>query len=134
MPEEWEVLDRSRGPAGEGPILTIQKGGRIGLNHAAYAALGEPERVELLYAAASNRLGLRPLDKDAAGGRGYPVRKKEGARSYLISATGGLSRAGIEPADMAQRLSGFIADGMLMVNLPPRIHPGKGTGRDVSRD
>jgi hypothetical protein len=69
---EWETFDRRAGRLVKTPELTIQAGGSISVNAAAYKALGEPEAVEFLFDSKRNVVGLRKVDKATA--HAYPLR------------------------------------------------------------
>ncbi|MGI8667344.1 MAG: hypothetical protein ACR2N4_15190 [Jatrophihabitans sp.] len=67
-------------------MLTIQKGGLICLNRAAYVAFGRPLAVELLYDRAVHTVGLRAVDPRAS--HSYPVRSASRRRGgpFVVSA------------------------------------------------
>ena len=55
----FEIYKRQRAPASIEPAVTIQKRGTFSLNSAAYAVLGSPKAVELLYDRERELIGLR---------------------------------------------------------------------------
>jgi hypothetical protein len=68
----FEVFKKRTMARSKQPVLTIQKGGTMSLNKAAYLALREPKAVELLYDSSAKIIGLRsvlPTELHA-----YPVR------------------------------------------------------------
>ncbi|MDQ2959078.1 MAG: hypothetical protein M3Y42_19245 [Actinomycetota bacterium] len=85
MPD-FEVFTRRLVPLKKTPLVTIQKRGTISLNKSAYAALGEPEAVELLYDRDERVIGLRPAEPTLE--HAYPVRSAtgKGAGPFVISA------------------------------------------------
>ena len=68
------------------PMFTFQRRGLISLNLAAFKALGEPAAVALLYDADEGIIALRKVPRTHHNG--YPVRKQQNSRSYLVGATG----------------------------------------------
>ena len=63
MPD-FEIFERKNARASKGPTLTITVRGTLNLNGPAYALLGKPEAVVLLYARADRVIGLRPASRD----------------------------------------------------------------------
>ncbi len=61
----FEIFTKRMAPLGKTPGVTIQKRGTITINRAAYALLGEPKAVELLFDRDKHLVGLRPVDKTA---------------------------------------------------------------------
>jgi len=81
---EFDRLDSHAVP--DEPMLTLQRRGLISMNLAAFKALGEPAAVALLYDADEGIVALRKVARTYHNG--YPVRKQQNSRSYLVGATG----------------------------------------------
>jgi hypothetical protein len=81
----FETFRRSLVPLRSEPSVTIQKRGAVSLNLSAYTALGSPDSVELLFDAALQIVGLRPVDPKADSA--YRVRPGSGVGGpFLVSA------------------------------------------------
>lgn len=82
----FEVFSRRLVPLKKSPMVTIAKRGTISFNKSAFAALGAPAAVELLYDRDERIVGLRPAPPEA--GDAYPVRLASGKENgpYVISA------------------------------------------------
>lgn len=66
-----------------GPALTLRKDGSLTINAAAYALLGHPAQVELLYARDRRTLGVRACAATVAHAR--PIRRDKGGRRQFVS-------------------------------------------------
>jgi hypothetical protein len=66
------VYEKGSAPVATVPAVTVQKGGLIALNRAAYALIGDPEAVELLWDADRKVIGLRP--SELTNPNAYPAR------------------------------------------------------------
>jgi hypothetical protein len=62
---QFETFTKRRGMIDKTPAMTLQMGGGMGFNQAAYEALGEPKAVELLFAPAERIIGVRAIDPEA---------------------------------------------------------------------
>ena len=65
------------------PMITIQKGGSIVLNEAAYTALGQPHSVELLYDREQAAIGVRAASPSVL--HSYSVQRQKGSNSYHVT-------------------------------------------------
>ena len=79
----FEVFQKGTRPGGNEPTVTLRGRGAIVLNRAAYAALGEPDAVELLFDTEDRRMALRACDKEALNA--YPLNQSRNQQSYSIS-------------------------------------------------
>ncbi|PZS13022.1 MAG: hypothetical protein DLM57_17740 [Pseudonocardiales bacterium] len=61
----FETFSRQLLPLKSDPYVTLLKRGTIALNRSAFAALDEPDAVELLYDRERDIVGLRPIDPKA---------------------------------------------------------------------
>jgi hypothetical protein len=77
--------EESRGRR-EDPMFTLQASGLLSFNHAAFAALGDPVAVALLYDADQGVVALRKVEKTHQNA--YVVRRQGRSQSYLVSAQG----------------------------------------------
>jgi hypothetical protein len=66
------VYEKGSAPVATVPAVTVQKKGLIALNRAAYALIGDPEAVELLWDADRKVIGLRP--SEVTNPNAYPAR------------------------------------------------------------
>ncbi|WP_073392469.1 hypothetical protein [Jatrophihabitans endophyticus] len=92
----FETFTKTLVALGRDPQVTIQKRGTITLNAAAYAALHEPQAVELLFDRDDLVLGLRPCEPRL----GHGVFVRPATRSpngpYVVSAMAFLKYYGID--------------------------------------
>lgn len=78
----FEVFTRGRRRRSPGPRVTITNRGYLSINAAAYALLGEPPAVELLFDRSQRVAGLRAsTDRTSA----YRVRRTAARGSHLIA-------------------------------------------------
>jgi hypothetical protein len=111
----FETFMRQRVPISAEPSVTIQKRGTLSLNVPAYAALGEPEAVELLYDRERDLMALRKAESGTDSA--YVVRPLgKGNSTWLISGKAFTSYYGIKTG-IARRWSGRFEDGLLIVDL-----------------
>ncbi len=96
------------------PTVTIQAKGTFGVNRAAAAALGNPERVELLFDRTARVIGLRPADGSVR--HAYPLRKQQRSNTYVLAAMAFAQAHGI-PTDRARRFPAVMEDGILVIDL-----------------
>lgn len=109
----FEVFDRRAAPMVLAPFVTIQKNGPIGLNYAAYQAMGEPVAVELLFDRGNQLVGIRPTqDTDP---RAYPVRSQT-SRSYILAGQAFTKHYQIDTS-VARRYEATVRDRMLVIDL-----------------
>jgi hypothetical protein len=94
--------------------VSIQKGGVIRMNRAAYALIGEPEQVELLFDAERQLVGLRPAK--AGVPHAYVVRKHARGSSFLVSGARFASHYGI-PIDAGRRWLASLDGDILCFNV-----------------
>jgi len=103
MPK-FEEFTRAESRASRGgPMFSLQARGLISLNHAAFAALGEPEAVALLYDATEQIVAMRKVPRSYPNA--YVVRKQQQAQSYLVGARGFIAHYNI-PIQRALRFGG----------------------------
>ncbi len=114
MAGQWEEFTRRGAPVIDKPLVTIQKSGSLGLNRAAYEALGQPSYVVLMFNQAEQLIGIRVADQDTP--HAYPLRKQQQSESYLIAGRAFVGHYEIEH-DSARRYRAEIQDGILTVNL-----------------
>ena len=95
------------------PRVTVQSKGNVGLNAAAFKALGEPEAVVFRYDEEGRAFALRPARPGEKGA--VKVRKQNAANSYVIGAKS-FSNFMRFP-DVLQSFTPSVVDGMLVVEL-----------------
>ena len=104
-----------RGSKGEFafPVVTVHQSGVIALSERAYAALGEPAAVDLLYDhEAPNKIGLRASAEGA-----YTPRPSQNGKSWLISGSAFLRFVGHTPTETQRYRPPAITDGVLEVDI-----------------
>jgi hypothetical protein len=115
---EFEVYRKDRTPANSTPSVTVTQRGQISVNDAAFAQLGSPKAVELLYSRADRIIGLRPVDPDER--HAYVPRtrsaKYNGHGPYVVSGSGFFSYFGIE-VSQTMRYAATVEDGILRIDL-----------------
>lgn len=95
------------------PVVTIHQSGVIALSDRAYAALGTPSAIDLLYDQdAPDKIGLR-ANADGA----YTPRPSQNGKSWLISGSAFLRFVGHVPAETQRYRPPAIADGVLEVDF-----------------
>ncbi len=117
----FEVFTRRLAPLGKTPSFTIQKRGTLSLNRSAYALLGEPEAVELLYDRDNSVVGMRPVGSD--GPHAYPFRPLSKPRAddedrgpVVVAGTAFTQYYGIDTT-VSRRWVPEMHDGVLCVDL-----------------
>lgn len=81
----FEVFDKRAAGLSKHPRVTIQRQGMFSFNKAAYALMGEPESLELLYDRENERVAFRPVESGRA--RSFPVRS-QGKTSQTLMVAG----------------------------------------------
>jgi hypothetical protein len=125
----FETFKKQRAALTDDPAVTIQKRGTLSLNAPAYAVLGNPEALELLYDRESRLVALRKAD--ASSDDAYIVRPLgRGKSTWLVSGKAFTRYYGIE-TENARRWPARMDDDMLVIDLK---EPGKETSsnRDAS--
>jgi len=114
----FEVFDAQAAPRVKQPLVSLQRKGVFTLNRAAFAALGEPDAVQLLFDTTERIVGFRSADPDQANS--YAVRLTEpsgsGSGSYAISGAAFVKHYEI-PVDCARRWPAQLDDGVLLFAL-----------------
>lgn len=108
----FEVFDRTikRGPTDE-PHVTIRKRGILGLNPAAYTALGSPLAVEYLFDPERRVMGIRPATHPDS----YTVKKA--GNSYQCHARAFITYCQIGVPDQGRRYTAHMEENILCVDL-----------------
>ncbi len=110
----FEKFGKSRAVLGRTPNVTIQARGIISINQAAYARIGSPEFVDLLYDEDERLIGIRRAE-DPEDGHRVRVADQKGA-SAVVSGTAFTNYYGI-PNEESLRWEPRIEDEMLIVDL-----------------
>jgi hypothetical protein len=103
MPKFEEFSREESRASREDPMFTLQARGLISFNQAAFAALGEPEAVALLYDSSENIVATRKVPKSHQNA--YTVRKQQHAQSYVVGAQKFVAHHNI-PTQRARRFPG----------------------------
>lgn len=129
----WEVFDRAERSVGDAPAVSIQRRGILALNAAAYHALGDPDRVELLYDRGERLIGIRP--GYAVGSTTLPVTLQSNGRPTPAHVSGGLflKRFGLQDL-VGFRWPATAVDGVLCLDVSqPGVPIRRGPQRDDGR-
>lgn len=119
---EWEDFkDRNVRFDARIPRLTVQRKGNMGLNVAAYEALGSPARIMFRYDKVRRAFAIRPARPDEKGS--YPVKKQQLANSYVLSAKSFTAYLGLN-TDELKVYAPKVRDGMLIVDLNEEASDG----------
>ena len=116
-PEFETFTKRAKRILGE-PAMTIQKGGGLSFNRAAFDALGAPKAVELLYDQKRQIIGVRPVDPGVS--HSYNVQGNRGGstsdKGFIISGKAFTAYYDI-PANSPRRWKAYMLNGVLCVDL-----------------
>lgn len=115
----FEVFDKRLTPLQKAPAVTIQKRGIIALNPAAYALIGSPKYVELLFDRAEKIVGIRPSTDDVP--HAYAFRPQGGAAKgetapVVVAGTAFVQYYDIDTS-VTKRWAPTVKDGILCVDL-----------------
>jgi hypothetical protein len=110
----FEVFDKRTAAAGSPAFVSIQKQGIIRMNTPAFALLGEPEAVELLFDQERQVLGLRAVDPTVE--HAYKVRAHSRSSSHLVSGAAFASHYGID-VDRARRWPAQMEGDILCIHI-----------------
>jgi hypothetical protein len=111
----FETFQKQRTPMPDEAAVTIQRRGNMSLNARAFADLGEPKAVELLYDRDEMLIGIRKTDP--TGENAYVVRAvSKGSSSYLVSGMAFTAYYGIH-TEIAHRWIASFRDDMLVIDL-----------------
>lgn len=95
------------------PVVTVQRGGSVGLNEAATKALGDVRRVRLAWRADPPTLGIRGTADDDEDG--YILQSN--GRGAVVAARGALVELGINVDLPARRFVAIANGGALIAEL-----------------
>lgn len=114
----FEVYSKSSAAAQGAAIISIQQRGVISLNRAAFAALGEPGAVELLYDRERRLMGLRSSNLKAQNAQ--RVRTNSKGSTYLVSAASFMSHYDIPMTEAHRWIAQMEGDVVFIdLNQPP---------------
>ncbi len=114
---EWEVFKRNRSPAIKAPAVTLMQRGQLSINDAAFAELGSPKAVELMYSRPDRLIGIQAVDP--AEPHAYIPRtaaKNQGHGPYIVSGAAFFSHFAIE-VGQTTRHAVTVKDGVLLIDL-----------------
>jgi hypothetical protein len=114
----FEPIRRGTLPPARFPTATIQKGGTVGLNQPALDALGNPDRIQVLYSLDPPQLAFRATSADDPGA--YVVQKN--GRGAVINPRTALQTLGLD-LDVARRYVAQAVPGGLVVDLSQEATP-----------
>jgi hypothetical protein len=99
-------------------MITIQKGGNISMNLAAFEMLGgsadvEEMLVELLYNRENRVIGIR---RSSGSPHEYPLRKQSNSLNFIVAGRAFTKHYGIN-TDQARRYIGKLSNDVMMLDL-----------------
>jgi len=112
---EFELFTKRMVPLTRTPSVTIGKRGTLSLNKAAFASMGEPEAVELLFAKEERIIGIRP----ASGGEPHAYKVHKNRRDdgpFLVTGTSFCKYYGIN-LDVSRRWKPTLDGSMMTIDL-----------------
>jgi hypothetical protein len=112
---DWEIFKRNRAPAVKGPAVTLMHRGQLSLNDAAFAELGSPKAVELMFSRANRLIGIRPVDPNEP--HAYIPRtpaKQKGRGPYIISGAAFLTHFGIAVPETTRYMVALEGDTLII--------------------
>lgn len=112
----FETFDKSRVAFSGEPHITIQKRGTITINAASFAALDEPNAVELLYDRADHILGLRTIAADVDHAAFVRRSTRSPSGPWVISAMAFIRHFEID-TEVARRWVAQLRNGVLCAQL-----------------
>lgn len=111
----FEEFDKRAAMASKSPFVTIQRRGPLSLNKAAYAAMGEPEAVTLLYDREEKLIGLKSVS--LTNPRALPVRPQgPNQNTYMIAGRAFAQHYDLDTS-VARRYAVEMRDGLLVLDL-----------------
>lgn len=113
----FEVFDKRMTPLAKAPSVTIQRKGIISINRAAYALIGSPKAVELLYDKDRHIVGLRASDDSVP--HAYEVRAQSSAKEtgpLIVAGTAFTSFYGIDTTT-SKRWTPYMEADVLCIDL-----------------
>ncbi len=118
MTDRFEVFQKRRPPRGEGLTVTLTQRGQLSISSAAFAELGSPKALELMYSRADSLIGIRAIDPSephAYAVRGRVVKNRHYG-PYIISGTAFFRYFGIK-VEQTRRYEAVMRDGILTIDL-----------------
>ena len=111
----FEVFTKKLIPLGKEPTVTIQRRGNLTLNTSAFAAMGSPKAVTLMYDRDACIIGLQPAERDDPNA--YPPRPAQGRPTgpYVVTAAAFMTYFGIDVTP--RRFKAIFEDGVLCIDL-----------------
>jgi hypothetical protein len=126
----FEVFDKRAAGVSKHPRATIQRGGMFSFNKAAYALMGEPEAVELLYDRENERIAFRPVESGRP--RSFPIRSQGKTSQTLMVAGRAFTKYYDLDTSQARRYPVEMQGDMLVLDL--RGDSEDATGPRTSND
>ncbi len=115
MPKFEEFDRQAASPRSKWPIVSIRTRGTLGINKAAYEALGRPRAVKLLWDAEDRAVGFRPSHENSP--KAYTVSEtKPNSGNYEVAGTKFFKHYDI-PCDRSRRYAAEMDDGDLVFYL-----------------
>lgn len=113
----FEVFQKNSAPLAKVPTVTLQRRGLLSLNRSAYALIGNPAAVELLWDPERQVIGLRPAEE--TNPNAYPARPQASNSDrgpFLIAGTAFTQYYKIDTSE-TQRWVPQVEDGILCIDI-----------------
>jgi hypothetical protein len=130
----YEIFTRRSTPTERRLLISIQRNQTLSMNEQAYAALGKPAAVELLFDPAERVMGFRAVDPTAH--HAYPVRRNSTGSSYVVAGGAFLKYYDVAE-DIRRRYLAEMDGAILAVDLkrePVEIGSGRGMDRQKAEE
>jgi hypothetical protein len=133
MMRSWETFKIVGGRGVYEKRVSLSSRGVLTLNQPTFDALGEPDRVELMFDRHARMIGLKPSSPDVTFAAS--VRKQGANKSYLINARPFCYHYKIEIPQTVRFRDIIIEDGVLVLDLktatPVELKSGEAAARDL---
>lgn len=119
----FELFDRRAAALSDGPRVTVQKRGIVGLNASAHDLIGRASMVEFLYDRSRQVLALRPAEGSP---HGYSLREPSETGYTSVSAVALANAYGLDVSE-SRRYTPFVEQDMLCIDLSgPSVSAARG--------
>jgi hypothetical protein len=125
----WEEFTERFKPVAAEPTLTIMRSGMIGLNDAAFDALGRPAWVVLRFHREKRLLAIRPTTEDVP--HKYKLNTNDRDKNVMFSAKSFCGNYGIELDESRRRTAKLVGSGLVVDLSEPGTVVSRRTG-DIS--
>lgn len=125
----FQEFDKRAATASKSPFVTIQRKGIFSMNRAAYALMGEPEAVTLMFDPEEQLVGFKPTLISSP--RAFPVRVQQNGNTFVVGGHAFTKHYGLDTT-IARRYGAENRDNILVLDLKAKSTDATGP-RAVSR-